>query len=1034
MEDEQTSYQHYVTLLSALLQDLDHLQWKRTSRDASSFYVPYRTMLRMLGKDSMSKALDTKPHESLQTAAKKLLRDSVVLFLEQLQREVDGAPFTLIPVLKFYQQCRGTKRARPQVPQPMEVGDMPSVVPPPIPTFRLESVPGAHRSLRMSPGIVDGPTMAKWIYSKLMDDGRRTMTDRQVGSWLLSACGDLAHDLTPSVVTKLLRLAVECARRPKLLVFDVDTLCSGFKCMARYKSVSRSRMSTMLMLYYWKLKDAGRVVWGEMSKDNLLYDITSHDDDLTATEWSTLTGIDPPAYVLVTTQLLLRGVAPWLFMLPGWQLALGVNALGLSYPGTRPSPPVISKNTSLERVCQTMNVGLVHKDRVIVASDGISLSAIPGRHGNIRVLFLEKKPDVWGCLVSSGDSQRMTKLLTEHQHSLPTDIRAAQTFIRTKRAPVGLSFDKNGIYLSSNPVVRLEFRWYQLTTSNVDVEQLFRDAYQILIGGGGPRTLKDGNEKRAFGEVVSSVGLLGAMHRVVDTALREHTYPDSVVPIFDMNYVPVCNQSAAFNIHRLTGRFSKHIVGYRNNAYDVQFMLNEVCIVLRRTGLIDRTRLNAAVVEANPWITPGMERRFSPKDVCLLLATVFATIEVGRPVVSTMLNGLTVHLSRTDIEDIEESTTYMTTIASMYKVASDSLVSNAHQSVCDYLEHYRVIEGPYIVYSTPDEGVEVVDEARSHAVLCGNMIGGPGGIGGLQLWFNEAEPQAVCVGIDPSLFRRWIGQQSNSRERLAPNVPCPVRIRYTGEEGVLVVFEHARDRYHVWKKSGTGGVLVELARRDFDLLENHRCLPALVKLTANGSTSYAIREDEDGVYWMASEPGAPHSDHYKLRIDVDFVWATNAYFELDLMQSHHHRNDEGPDLVPELFSEEGERMYRVLQPDMPLPGPQCQDWVMREFFSETSDYGVGRFVRWMEMKVSTAVLYEAFYAVQPEGPLNESWAMRAEQQVKHSCLWLWDRLTVTHKEHFKVVNYQKMVWFTKMLGKEHTNETFEWVMAKLYDL
>lgn len=1046
--DEEVDPSHYMGTLDALLRDLDHLEWKRSN--ASTFSVPYKTLLSVLERDDLIRALDRRVSnpEELQKAVKKLLRDSAENFQLQLRSEIDGAPFKLIPVLRFYDQCcRGVKRGR--LPEQEGKATVSPIVLPPVkpvkptlPDLKLFSIPGAHWSVRMSPEFGDGQTMLTWLYEMLLSEPRCTLDDIQVGSWLLRSAGGgvSGNGLTPRIVAKLLRLAVTCAERPRVMVFDPTRLCLNVPCLARYcpsgQIVSRARLVTLITLQWSKLKKLDSTFFGELTKAQLMRDVTMHEHDLTADEWCTVTrSVEPPEKVVLTTEFLYQHVAPWLFMLPEWLLAFAVNALGLRYPGRRPPPPQGSF-ANVREVCKFLNIGLMHKSCVVVPSEDLHLSIIRGHtRSSIRLLFLQTEDEnqsLWRGLLSGEEVAKVDGLLIERY--LPTDVLAAQQFIRTKRAPPGLSFDEKGIFLSRLPHIRLEFRWYQLTASAIDVEQLFRDAYQILIGVAGPRTLMPGGETCSFGAVVSKFGLLGAMLRVVDIARRDHTYPDNVVPIFDMNYVPVCDQAAAFNIHRLTGRFSKHITGFRNNIYDIQWMLTDVCTVLRRTGLIDPNRLSAATVEANPWITPGMERYFSPKDVCLLLSSVFATVELSSTVVRPMLDTLQVPLRRTDVEDMENTIVPpVMSVDRLYSIASESHISDARESVCGFLEHYRVTEAPFVVYETAI--ANKLDELRTHAVLCGKL--------GANVWFDGNKPRELLVSVDERAYRSWIGRQSRSRERLVPHVPCPIRIRYTGEEAVLVSFDYDKDCWTVWKKNAAErrGLFVELARRDFDLLDQIRCLPAPVKLIGDDAVietePVAVREDSSGggVYWIEFTGGAQR----KMRLSHDFVWASDAYRELDYaitLEAEEEEDDDGPQLISQLFDEDGEKRYRILQSDMPLPGPQCQDWVMKEFFSETGRFGVWHFVRWMEMKVSTTVLYEAFYAVQPSAdqPLNESWAQRATQQIKDSCRWLWERIQASHSEHFKVANYQRMVWFTKMSGRTHDEDTFAWLMEKLYDL
>jgi hypothetical protein len=174
------------------------------------------------------------------------------------------------------------------------------------------------------------------------------------------------------------------------------------------------------------------------------------------------------------------------------------------------------------------------------------------------------------------------------------------------------------------------------------------------------------------------------------------------------------------------------------------------------------------------------------------------------------------------------------------------------------------------------------------------------------------------------------------------------------------------------------------------LLDQKRCLPAAVKfiknqkgedeeLKAKAVDGYAVRAcggdgDGDDMYWVSRSVDTFSGMEKKL-LGTDFEWANDVYFEIGLES----KSDDGPELVSQIFRDNGEKKHRLLNQSVPLPSVGCLDWVMKEFFSKTSHLGVWQFVNYMEMKVTNEVLYEAFYST-PQ-PLNESWAKRAAQQV-----------------------------------------------------
>lgn len=976
MSAEGGTFESFVLLLSKLLEQLDVLDWdakKSKTKLGKTFTVPYKTLLHEAGRADLA----SKPEKN---KVIQVLRKSKTQLEGKIARELQGDPFSLIPVLQFFGQFqKGTKRERPETTTSAIAVATPTQQTPYVNKFTLFSVPGAQKTIRMSIPLYDGLEMASWIYDYMMTSSQgRFLSDETVEAWLRQS--------NVKVTPKLLRLqeAISCRKEGMLLILDLNAFTSKY--LSDFGEIKDyAKLATVIALRWSDLKT--RQPWIDLpSKQIVLADLVDPTLRFTRAEWD-VKG-DDNHHVIVTSDM----ISSMLSQSNPQMLAFAKKALGL-----RCKVPTFSASLqTVNDVAQFFGFGLAKRSEIVNAANNadIYLDIVPSFDKRGVCLLLHSVGKNWSCLFSRKMVNQVSNMLKSDD--LPSDIHASRVFAKTGRVPKGLQFDKEGISIVAYPNIKLCFAWYVQKNGLTDLEQLFQDAYQLLRDGP-PKSIAADSAEFTFTDMVKSLGLIGALQKITDT----RQYPQNVFPIFDMRFIPASSQSHAYEIHRLTGRFSNHVTGYYNNVIGARMLLQDIC---------KGKKIRDDVLQSRPWITAIMRRHFSPIEICMLMVSVFG----GGPNVSLVshFDSIKIRLGKTDVEGLRVDAPHVT-LQQLHENAANKLVgltqADIEQTTNYYLRMIMETEGPFLVYRQ-----QQLDEEYSRAVLC------------------ERHPISFQTGdmisflnlpLGMGNFSAWINQQSRHREQLMPNVPCEIRIRKTGETAMLVVFKYEKDRWHVWN----GTTMAEYSRRDFDIIEQNRCLPAPVTILATNGAGIALKRSfaggADETYWVKQ---SSDSCEVKMTLGKHFTWSNDVYFNPKMLQHQVAASERAPELVDEVFDQDSAFVYQAAD-ELILPGKECNDWAMREFFAKKSHQSIWPFVRFFQVQVTTEILYHAFFLDAAAFQSEKSWAARAKLHVFKACDWFWHRIISSD------INYDRMIWQTKLKGREASPDTFAYVMNLLYE-
>jgi hypothetical protein len=982
MSVEGGTFESFVLLLSKLLEQLDVLDWdakKSKTKLGKTFTVPYKTLLHEAGRADLA----AKPEKN---KVIQVLRRSKTQLEDKIARELQGDPFSLIPVLQFFGQFqKGTKRERPETTtSAVAVATPHSQTPSHVNKYALFSVPGAQKTIRMSMPLYGGLEMASWIYEYMMTSSQgRFLSDETVEVWLRQQ--QMANNV--KVTPKLLRLqeAISCRKEGMLLILDLNAFTSKY--LSDFGEIKDyAKLATVIALRWSDLKT--RQPWIDLpSKQIVLADLVDPTLRFTTTEWDMMMNkVGGESYVIVTSEMISSMVS----QTNPSMLAFAKKALGLRCK----VPPFVANLQTVNDVAQFFGFGLAKRSEIVndVANNAdIYLDIVPSFDKRGVCLLLHSIGTHWSCLFSRKMVNQVSNMLKSDD--LPSDIHASRVFAKTGRVPKGLQCDKEGISIVSHPNMKLYFAWYVQKNGLTDLDQLFQDAYQLLRDGP-PKSMSADSAEFTFTDMVKSLGLLGALQKLTDT----RQYPQNVFPVFDMRFISAASQSYAYEIHRLTGRFTNHITGYYNNVIGARVLLQDIC---------QGKKIRDDVLQARPWITPIIRRHFSPIEICLLMVSVFgggANANLG-----SHFDSIKIRLGKTDVQGLRVDAPHIT-LQQLHANAANKLVgltqADIEQTTNYYLRMIMETEGPFLVYRQ-----QQLDEKYSRAVLCEqHPISFQPGVSFLDL----------PLGIGN--FTAWINQQSRHREHLMPNVPCEIRIRKTGETAMLVVFKYEKDRWHVWN----GTSMAEYSRRDFDIIEQNRCLPAPVHILATNGAGIALKRSLAGTedtYWVKQ---SSDSCEVKMTLGKHFTWSNDVYFNPKMLQHQVAASERAPELVDEVFDQDSAFVYQAAD-EMILPGKECNDWAMREFFSKKSHQSIWPFVRFFQMQITTEILYHAFFLDAETFQSEKSWAARSKLHVFKACDWFWQRIITSD------INYDRMIWQTKLKGREASPDTFAYVMNLLYE-
>jgi hypothetical protein len=1014
MEGEQLLF----SILSNLLEQLHVLEWNPNPKQ-KSFAVPYKTLLREVGRTDLAvkKSYD-------KDAIVKILRDSKEKLEERISKELDGDPYSLIPVLNFFastQQStvRGTKREREVAPKSKKffastqqstvrgtkrerevapksknttkkrtepLSQKHVVVDRTIVFKQLVCVPGAQKHLRMSPQFFKADEMASWLYDYLTTgiDGRY-LSDLDVSNWLKGH----GSFITP----KFLRLQETLSHRGAglLLILDFPNFVAELSVSFGVSISDYAKLATFVALRWSDLKNTSP--WSSLSNKQLvLADLVDPTLRFSKDEWASIVGPCNSPYVIVTREALACITESQnIHMLTIARRALGIK-LDKSQQAFVYAP---SAKTPMD-VARLFGFGLFCPNQKLVQSDaGIYLAVLPSS-ASTSLLFHQSH--YWTCLFSEKNVKELPGLLKNNE--LPSDIHASRVFSKTGRVPKGLLCDKEGIYLAANPAIKFCFSWYKQKNGIMDLDNLFHDAFQLLV-----RSVPVEPRKYVLCDIVKAHGLLGGLQKLTELATIHYTYPDHIFPLFDMRFLPVASQKSAYEIHRLTGRFSSYVSGYYHNGTGFRVLLSDIC----RT----KQHINEDVLTKYPWITGSMRKNFSTKELCFLMVVFGNSRNNPELKLSQILLNTHISLGKTDVDSLQYQAPKVN-LRQLYEVAMAKLIgvdtNVIEHSVNNYLQMIMETDGPFLVL---DGATQDIQDDYSAAVLTEQ-----------QPMFFNGDLAFVDLPRGLSNFSYWLNQQARNREYLMPNVPCQVRIRKTGEIATLVVFKYEKDRWHIWNGNSMG----EYVRKDFDVIENTRCLPAPVHVLTNNSSGIALKKSigSDDTYWVKQSES--DVSVVKMTLGKHFTWSQEVYTDPNILHHYVPAEDRAPELVDEVFDQDSAFVYQTLSnTELVLPGKECNDWAMREFFSHKSQDSIWPFISYFHLHVNMELLYHAFYLGKVEFESERSWAVRNKLHVRKACQWFWEKILNSD------IEYDRLVWKNKLKDRDNSQVTFDYIIKSLYE-
>ncbi len=427
------------------------------------------------------------------------------------------------------------------------------------------------------------------------------------------------------------------------------------------------------------------------------------------------------------------------------------------------------------------------------------------------------------------------------------------------------------------------FHWYKHKSGIIDYQQLFYDAFYVLKHGI-PKMFK--LPYMTIREAVMSRGLLNILHDIVDTAAKYNILPSNVIPIFDLQKIPVQTQQHAFEIYKMTGRFSNNIIGYFNVATTNKIFIHNMCPKKKRGGALNLKVIYKEILTKYKWITLPVRKQFSPKELCLLISSIFAygddiNIMLDKTSIQTCIN------IDDDTNVICMSDLY--THCEKYISEAENIESIIYNYLCKVIDD----QGPFVVLNSDNTInqectnhvlVGQTQTIRSHLLNRANrIIELPNGLHGFNLYMKQ------CIRCT----------------KLFPRVPCETIINDTGEQAKLIVFNFEKDKWYIWNGINIG----EYRRCDFQILENVRSLPAPIKtLTQCFSNARlnlfslfiffscykprALRSSgEENGYWI--DLGNNHN--VKMFLGKDFVWKDDFFYDPSVITQQEHASQRTPE-------------------------------------------------------------------------------------------------------------------------------------------
>jgi hypothetical protein len=592
------------------------------------------------------------------------------------------------------------------------------------------------------------------------------------------------------------------------------------------------------------------------------------------------------------------------------------------------------------------------------------------------------------------------------------------SFLKNTELPSGLEITENGILLSdtkdySGEAIELEFRWYRRRTGIIESEHLFNDAC-LLLKNGIPRHLSSSSSECSLKDLFQTFGIQCGLDRFVRIVHDNHSYPKDVEPIFDLQMITPDTQSQAFEIHRLTGNFSEFIIGYHNTLFQESILLQDVCMTMRHNSKVSRTKLDQKNLSKESWVSDDFLTRFSAKDFCLLKASIFLYLDpTNLDSFQEMFTSVTLRVKQTDLDLLKADAKQLLSLQDLVSLSIECGAPNAEGIVSDYLNSSVNVSGFFLIQTDGK-----LDFQLMHRCCLREPVE----------WTCSSN---LSVDILRADFKRWLSNRLRGRNMLVPRLPCVVRLRENQMVSKLVTFDTQKDEWTLWN----GKVIFAVKRAEFDILENDRCLPALVRtLGETNSMGKATSKvlDAEGQFWITLDGGV----ETRMIFGKEFHWEQSVFVNASDMMARDEVREyqflDHPD--GELFNESGALKVEIsLIDEEPSPAQGCQDWVLVNYFNKND--GIRAFVDFLGLNVTNRILYEAYEGDEADEAtrLNcfkemseaKGLSQRTRDRIVCAARWLWNRL--------ESWDYRMNIWITQLKDfKRNDPKTLEHVLDLVY--
>lgn len=324
------------------------------------------------------------------------------------------------------------------------------------------------------------------------------------------------------------------------------------------------------------------------------------------------------------------------------------------------------------------------------------------------IVFQLKDQEVTrSCVVYSGDLNSRS-VCVEVQMPKPKSLIKRTPFYKDRCLPEKIEITANGLCLKESRVSVLEYSWYTSSSGIIDLKRMHHDACNLAP--------KAKTARYSFEDFCLAYGFQEALDRFVSVMHENRNYPTNSTPVFDLSMIPSETQEQALSIHRATGNYSEHIIGYSH------YLLKNVCVKKRCDSQIDRNKLKVS----DWWLPSDFSSRFSPKDYCLLKACLF--------------------------DDLNDSASFTRALKTTFDIpvgelrVPKSVVSLMKlKSLSKDVQTFLNSKAPFLVFSSTSE----IDHRLSYELLLSGVL-------------DWEALHDVYVDVSEGEYRRWLKRKPQS--------------------------------------------------------------------------------------------------------------------------------------------------------------------------------------------------------------------------------------------------------------------------------